>query len=81
MKGLLRPFKWMIDSTNKFHILEPDLLPLLELNNKEKPSFYIDPEELNRGFTAEGLSSIAKYKKEVENIINFSFIKPNEILE
>lgn len=59
------PFKWMIKSTNKFHILEPDLLPLLELNNKEKPSFYIDPEELDKGFTSEGLEAIAEFKKEV----------------
>ena len=63
MAGLLKPFKWMIESTNKFHILEPDLLPLLELNNKEKPSFYIDPEELGKGFTAEGLSKIAYYNQ------------------
>lgn len=42
MKGLLKPFKWVVESCNEFNILEPDLLPLLD-HIPMKESFYIDP--------------------------------------
>ena len=75
-KGLLKPFKWMVQTTNEFNILEPDLLPLLD-HIEIKPSFYIDPKDLDFKF----LPKIALQKKLVLDLIEFSYIQPNIILE
>jgi len=57
-KGLLKPFKWMVATTNEFNILEPDLLPLLD-HIPIKPSFYIDPKDSD----FEALPKISSQKK------------------